>query len=145
MGESQQNADRLRSIGVESVHITLNVLPPPSASFFLLIGNITEVNGKDATGKFYCRGVFTDPEAIGLRLPPLVEGKPESGGSNFVDQRFRIDGQGQIYGCGDEGDPPLLVVGGTGAFKKAKGTYVVRGLPIPYGDGRLDITFDLED
>lgn len=98
MGESQQNADRLRSIEVESAHITLIVLHPPSASFFLLIGNITEVNGGGASGKFYCRGVWTDPEAIGLRLPPLVEGTPGSGGANFVDQRFRIDGKGQIYG-----------------------------------------------
>ncbi len=62
-----------------------------------------------------------------------------------MDQRFRIDGKGQIYGSGDEGDPPLLVVGGTGDFKKARGTYVVRGLPIPSGDGRLDVTFDLGD
>ncbi len=141
MRESQKNVERLRTIGVERAHITLNILPPPSDTFFLLIGDISEVNGKRATGKFYYRGVWTDPEAIGL--VGLAEGTPESGGSNFVDQRFRIDGRGQIYGCGDEGDPPLLVVGGIGDFKQAKGTYVA-GNPVPYGDGRFDFTFDLE-
>ncbi len=140
----EKNTGRLRTVGVEGAHMTLNVLPPPSVTFFLLIGNITEVNGGGATGKFYCRGVGTDPEAWGVSA--LVDGTPKSGGLNFVDQRFRIDGQGQIYGSGDDGDPPLIVVRGTGDFKKARGTYFLAGgNPIPFGDGRLDFTFDLDD
>jgi hypothetical protein len=127
------------TLRVEDAHITVNVLAAPSASFFLVIGNITQLDGASATGKFYCRGVVTDPAA--LSLPPLVDDTPDSGGLTFVEQRFRIDGQGTIIGSGDEGDPPLAVVGGTGRFTGVHGSYTPSGGPVGIGTGTIDFNF----
>ena len=153
---SARGRDRPETIRVEDIHITLNVIDPlpnptfpSSVTYFLTIGNITDFNGQVATGTFYCRGCLTNPTAIGL--PALFPGTPTPvGGFSFVDQRFLVDGLGQIHGSGDEGDAglggaalPLLVVGGSGAFRKARGTYVPdAGLPIPFGAGTINFTFD---
>ena len=145
-----------KKIRVEDIHITLNVIDPlsnptspGSVTFFLTLGNITQCNGHAATGTFYCRGCFTNPAALGL--PALFTGTPAlpaGGGVTFVDQRFRVDGLGQIYGSGDEGDfdaegfIPLVVVGGSGAFRRARGTYIPdAGLPKPLDGGTINFTF----
>ena len=133
---------RRMTIRTDNVTITLNVLPPPSATFFITIGNITQVDGMGASGVFFCRGVFTNPAALGL--PPLSAGTPAVGGLTFVEQRFRIDGQGTIIGSGDEGDLPLAVLGGTGRFIGEHGSYTAdSGLPIPVGAGVINYTFSL--
>ena len=113
----------------------------PSASYFIVIGNITEVDGEPVTGKYYCRGVFTDPAAVGL--PPLIPGTPPSGGLTFVEQRFRIDGRGTIVGSGDEGDAPLAILGGTGDFIGVHGSYTPSGFPVPLGAGTITFDFRL--
>ena len=138
---SAKSDGRRMTVKVVDAHITLNVLPAPSATFFLVIGNITEVDGGSASGKFYCRGVFTDTAPFSL--PDLAPGTPASEGLTFVEQRFRIDGKGIIIGSGDEGDPPLAVLGGTGHFTGVHGSYSPDGLPIPAGDGIIDFTFNL--
>jgi hypothetical protein len=133
---------RQMTIRTENVTITLNVLPAPSATFFITIGNITQVDGMGASGLFYCRGVFTNPGA--LDLPPLNPVTPAVAGLTFVEQRFRIDGQGTIIGSGDEGDLPLAVLGGTGRFTGVHGSYTAdAGLPIPVGAGIINYTFSL--
>ena len=138
---SAKGDGRRMTVRVDDAHITLNVLPAPSATFFLVIGNITEVDGAPASGKFYCRGVFTDTAPFSL--PDLFPGTPASGGLTSVEQRFRIDGKGTIIGSGDEGDPPLAVLGGTGHFTGVHGSYSGAGLPIPAGSGTIDFTFRL--
>ncbi len=138
---SAKGDGRRMTVKVEDAHITLNVLPAPSATYFLVIGNITDVDGAPASGKFYCRGVFTDTAPFSL--PDLVAGTPASGGLTSVEQRFRIDGKGTIIGSGDEGDPPLAVLGGTGHFTGVHGSYSGAGLPIPAGSGTIDFTFNL--
>lgn len=42
----------MMAVRVENIHITTNVLPAPSATFFLTIGIITEVDGIPASGSF---------------------------------------------------------------------------------------------
>ncbi len=138
---SAKSDGRRMTVRVDDAHITLNVLPAPSATYFLVIGNITEVDGTPASGKFYCRGVFTDTAPSSL--PDLFPGTPASGGLTFVEQRFRIDGKGTIIGSGDEGDPPLAVVGGTGHFTGVHGSYSPAGLPIPAGTGTIDFSFEI--
>ena len=142
---SAHGVGRHMTLRVVDAHITANGgLGDPSATFFIVIGNITQVDGEAATGKFYCRGVVTNPAALGL--PPLVDGTPDSGGFTSVEQRFRIDGMGSIIGSGDEGDvtgEPLAIIGGTGRFTGAHGTYTGAGAPIPLpgGTGTLDFNF----
>ena len=130
---SAKSDGRRMTVRVENAVVTANVLGDPSATYFLVVGNITQVDGESATGKFYCRGVFTDPAfantLFGTSFPPLVGGTPDPEGLTFVEQRFRIDGLGTIFGSGDEGDPPLAVVGGTGRFTGAHGSYTPSGLP----------------
>ena len=132
---------RQMTIRTENATITLNVLPAPSATYFITIGNITQVDGVGASGLFFCRGVFTNPAALGL--PPLAAGTPDPGGLTFVEQRFKIDGQGTIHGSGDEGDGPLAILGGTGRFIGEHGTYTGAGLPIPVSDGVINFTFSM--
>ena len=140
---SAAGGGRLMAVRVENIHITTNVLPAPSATFFLTLGIITEVDGIPASGSFYCRGVFTDPVSLGLGLPNLLPGSPVAG-VTFVEQRFRIDGKGTIIGSGDEGDLSLAVVGGTGRFTGVHGSYSPDlGLPIPLGTGIINFTFQL--
>lgn len=134
---------RPMTVRVENATITLNVLPAPSATFFLVIGTITQVDGALAGGTYYCRGVFTETAALGL--PNLAAGTPVPiPGLTFVEQRFRIDGEGTIVGSGDEGDHPLAIVGGTGRFTGAHGTYSPdAGLPIPVGAGVINFDFNI--
>ncbi len=79
-----------------------------------------------------------------MPVEPNAEVPPASA-STFVDQRFLIEGRGQIFGSGDEGGDPLLVVGGTGVFEGVEGTYMGQGLPIPVSTGVLNFIFDLDD
>lgn len=111
------------TVEVENARITLNVLAAPSATYFVVIGDIVEVDGEPASGKFYCEGVFVDPVSMGL--PPLIDGAPAPDGGTFVDQRFIIDGVGSIIGVGSEfSQEPLALTGGTGLFVGAHGSYV---------------------
>lgn len=130
---------RPMTMTVEDAHLTF--LGGAPNNYFIVIGNITEVDGETVTGKYYCRGVFTDPGAVGL--PPLIDGTPLSGGLTFVEQRFRIDGQGTIIGAGDEGHAPLAILGGTGRFTGVHGSYTPSGFPIPLGAGELAFEFRL--
>ncbi len=112
--------------------ITINDLGPgASASYFLTVGNITKVNGKAASGVYYCRGVFTGGP-VGGPLPPLAAGTPPVvNGLTFVDQYFLIEGQGTILATGDESPTtePMVVVGGTGRFRGVEGTKTQIGIP----------------
>ncbi len=142
-----QKGGSLMTVEVESATITLHAGadvfdPSASVTSFIVIGDITEVDGEMATGKFYCKGVFVDPTGSGL--PPLADGTPAPDGGTYVDQRFRIDGVGSIIGAGAEfSDEPLAVTGGTGHFTGVHGTYTGVGLPIPVSDGRLTFEFRL--
>lgn len=123
---------KVMTIELDAV-ITINQpqLEDPSASFFLTIGTIKKVNGKDATGIYYCRGVFTGGP-VGLALPSLADGTPfPVFGLTFVDQYFLIDGQGTIVATGDEGvdAPSMVVTGGTGRFRGVEGTKTQIGIP----------------
>ena len=129
-------------VRVEDIHITLNVLAAPSATYFITQGNITEIDGQPADGEVYCRGVFTNPGAAGV--PALIAGTPVPVGFDTVEQQFHIVDQGLIIGSGDEGNPPLAVTGGTGHFTGVHGTYSPdAGLPIPLGAGIIIFTFNL--
>ena len=138
--------DLTMTVEVENATITLHVGiatfdATKSLVDFLVIGDITEVNGEEADGTFYCKGVFTDPVAAGL--PPLNDG-PDPDGLTFVDQRFRIVGVGSIIGGGAEfSAEPLAITGGTGHFTGVHGTYTGSGLPIPVGDGNLSFEFQV--
>ena len=139
-GAASAKGGRRMTVVVESATITLNVLPAPSATYFITIGDVTEVDGEPATGKFYCKGVFVDPGALGL--PPLTDGTPAADGITFVTQRFLIDDVGSIIGTGNEfSEEPLALTGGTGHFTGVHGTYSGDGLPIPVGDGVLTFEF----
>jgi hypothetical protein len=132
------------TLRVENAHITANGgLGDPSATFFIAIGEITRVDGEPASGNFYCRGVVTDPASLGL--PPLAPDTPAAGGFDFVEQRFRITGVGSIIGSGDENDgegEPLAIIGGTGRFTGAHGTYTGSGGPVELGGtGLIDFNF----
>ena len=133
------------TVEVVNAHITLNVLPAPSAAYFIVIGDITEVDGEPASGTYYCKGLITDTDFFGL--PALVAGTPDPDGISFVDQRFRIDGVGTIIGAGAENsDQPLAITGGTGKFTGVQGSYTAVGLPIEAGGtGNLSFQFNIGD
>ena len=139
--------DHSMEVKVAGAVITLNVpTPPTGVTSFIVIGDITHVNGDEASGTFYCRGVFTDPGALGVGLPLLAPG-PTPDGISFVDQRFRIGDWGSIIGAGAENSSePLAVTGGTGRFTGAVGSYTAAGLPLGAGgDGILTFEFSLDD
>ena len=142
-----QRGGRSMTVEVENATITLHIganalEAGTSVTDFIVIGDITEVDGKTATGKFYCKGVFVDPGGSGL--PPLATGTPAPDGATFVTQRFLIDGVGSIIGNGNEfSEEPLAVSGGTGHFTGVHGTYSGVGLPIPVDDGFLTFEFQL--
>ena len=109
---------------------------------FVVVGDITMVDGKQATGKYFCKGVFF----------PGSNFDPQSDADTFVDQRFRIDGVGSILGAGAEGDgdvegDDLGIIGGTGKFVGASGTYAAVGGvgegPLPGGNGNIPFEFDI--
>ncbi len=132
---SAQGGGQPMTIRVEEAHLTMNAGAPPSATYFIVVGDITEVDGDEsATGKFFCRGVLF-PSA---GAPDLIVATPPADAISFVDQRFRIDGVGTIQGAGAEGDSlgePLAIGGGTGRFVGAHGTYSGVGNPIPFPPG----------
>ncbi len=55
--EPDDDDDLPETIIVEDAHIGFT--PGSSATFFVTIGRIASVDGRDASGSFYCRGVFT--------------------------------------------------------------------------------------
>ena len=142
--------EKVMTILVDPAVITINAgvdvfEPGAGASFFLTVGTIIEVNGKPASGIYYCRGVFTGGP-VGDPLPPLHDGTPEVvDGLTFVDQYFLIDGQGTILVTGDEdpGAPSMVVTGGTGRFRGVEGTKTQVGLPTPVGSGDMFHTFKI--
>ena len=76
---ADDDEDDTLAIKVEDAVITLNVpMMPGRATYFVIVGNITEVNGEEASGKFYCKGVFVNPGALGL--PALADGTPSADG-----------------------------------------------------------------
>ena len=129
---AEADKEKVMTIELDAV-ITINDLGPgPSASYFLSVGEITKVNGKDASGIYYCRGFFTGGP-VGGPLPPLADGTlPIVNGLTFVDQYFLIDGQGTILATGDESPTtePMVVTGGTGRFHGVEGTKTQVGIPL---------------
>lgn len=84
--------------------------PAPEETWFVT-GDVTGVDGADAAGHWWCWGTFT-------------HGQPgtAAGFTAFI-QRYQIDGQGTVIVSGSEmSTEPLVVLGGTGAFRGASGT-----------------------
>ncbi len=90
-----------------------DMVPEPLETFFVM-GVVTSYNGETATGHFYCWGTFTP-------------GKPgTAAGFTAVNQRIQIDGHGTLVFTGAEmSTEPMVVMGGTGTFRGASGTYTV--------------------
>ena len=125
-----------------SVHFTPGPGAGASVDNFIVVGDISMVDGVPATGKYFCKGVcFFDSVLAG--------GSPAPDAATFVDHRFRIDGVGSILGAGAEldgllGRDDLAVVGGTGRFVGAAGEYsATAGGPIPFGPGFLTFQFNI--
>ncbi|HJZ69421.1 MAG TPA: hypothetical protein VKF81_14960 [Blastocatellia bacterium] len=99
---------------------------------FVVKGDIVSVDGAPATGAFVCRGsIFT------------AQG-PGPHGIAQVNVSWDIDGRGLLMGQSVEfrtGQPAGAVLGGTGEFQRAAGTYVPSGVPAPLGDGNFTFTF----
>ncbi|HXV78295.1 MAG TPA: hypothetical protein VEG60_00300 [Candidatus Binatia bacterium] len=133
---------RRLSIKVENAVLTSGPGSSVSVDNFIVVGDITMVDGKPASGKFFCKGVLF-PTSV------LDGGTPDPDAVTYVDQRFRIDGEGSILGAGTEVDgqaaiqDDLAVVGGTGRWVGAAGTYTaVAGGPIPFTqDGTILFEF----
>ena len=143
---ADDDEDDSMTVTVANATISLNVPGDPGATYFIVIGDITHVDGEEASGTFLCKGVFLDPVSLGLGLPALTPGTPSADGGTFVTQRFLIDGLGSIVGVGTEfSDEPLAVTGGTGRFTGASGNYTGVGLPPPLGTGDLFFEFSLGD
>ena len=88
--------------------------------------------------------------AIGVerndRVAIVLPNGPEDGALSLVDHRFKLPGQGTIFGAGSEHDSdgePFAVLGGTGRFIGLRGTYTFTGLPMPLGDGAMSFTFTI--
>lgn len=108
--------------------------------FFLVKGDIVEVNGEPAEGVYICRGVIlTD---LGSNGPPFPFGATQ------VSQTFIVNGRGVLYCEGieflDPGFPPCRVVGGAGEFANVRGVYLQEGGPFPLFDGNIKFTFFLQ-
>lgn len=102
---------------------------------FTIVGDIVGVDGwtQAGRGKFYGKGV-------------VLPNGPEDGALSLVDHRFKLPGQGTIFGAGSEHDSdgePFAVLGGTGRFIGLRGTYTFTGLPMPLGDGAMSFTFTI--
>ncbi len=134
-GVAAAEGERALAIKVEDAQVTL--LEATNPNYFVVVGNVTTVDGQAASGKFFCRGVL-------FLTSTLDAGTPDPGAGSHVDQRFKIDGRGTILGAGAEFDPdePLVIVGGTGDFVGVSGTYMgLSGNPIPFDDGKLVFLF----
>lgn len=129
---------RILTIDVEDAEFTDGPGFPGSVDNFIVVGDIVSVDGQPATGKYFCKGVAFFRGGVG-GPSPLAD--------TFVDQRFRIDGEGSIMGMGAEGDTlgdGLAVVGGTGKWVGASGFYMaVSGGPIPFGTGEITFEFKI--
>jgi hypothetical protein len=104
--------------------------------FFIVKGDVVGFNGRPARGEFICRGiVFTS------------KGAPLPFGVAQVSTSFDILGRGVLFGSGLEfrsGQPGSAVVGGTGNYLGARGTYFGAGAPVELGgDGTIRFTFEL--
>jgi len=100
--------------------------------FFLVKGDIVSVDGAPATGAFVCRGLIFTAQAPGPH------------GIAQVNVTWDIDGRGLLMGQSVEfrtGQPAGAVLGGTGEFERASGTYVPSGVPSPLGDGNFTFLF----
>lgn len=102
---------------------------------FTIVGDIVGVDGwtQAGRGKFYGKGV-------------VLPNGPLDGALSLVDHRFKLPGQGTIFGAGSEHDSdgePFAVLGGTGRFIGVRGTYTFTGLPMPLGDGAMSFTFTI--
>lgn len=108
--------------------------------YFTVQGDIVEINGKPAKGKYICWGVFTtDFEAAlkGEKAVPAI-------GITAVNQIFYIEGRGTVNTVGPEmSEHPIAVVGGTGDFVGAAGEIRMSGVDFPYGDGDLHVEVKL--
>jgi len=85
---------------------------PEANETWLVKGRVTAIGGQPGSGAFYCWGVFLDEEV----------GSP-AGFTAYI-QRIQIDGQGTLVMSGAEmGSEPMVVLGGTGAYLGAAGSY----------------------
>jgi hypothetical protein len=101
---------------------------------FVVKGDIVSVDGVLATGAFVCRGLIFTAQAPGPH------------GIAQVNVTWDIDGRGLLMGQSVEfrtGQPAGAVLGGTGDFERAGGTYVPSGVPAPLGDGNFTFTFTI--
>jgi len=101
---------------------------------FVVKGDIVSVDGAPATGAFVCRGVIFTAQAPGPH------------GIAQVNVTWDVDGRGLLMGQSVEfrtGQPSGAVLGGTGEFERASGTYVPSGVPAPLGDGNFTFTFEV--
>jgi hypothetical protein len=101
---------------------------------FVVKGDIVSVDGAPATGAFVCRGVIFTAQAPGPH------------GIAQVNVTWDVDGRGLLMGQSVEfrtGQPSGAVLGGTGEFERASGTYVPSGVPAPLGDGNFIFTFEV--
>ena len=88
-----------------------DMVPQPNETW-LVKGRVTQIDGQPGSGTFYCWGAFLDEEV----------GSP-AGFTAYI-QRIQIDGQGTIMMSGAEmGSEPMVVLGGTGQFLGAMGSY----------------------
>jgi hypothetical protein len=102
--------------------------------FFVVKGDIVSVDGAPATGVFVCRGLIFTGQAPGPH------------GIAQVNVTWDIDGRGLIMGQSVEfrtGQPSGAVLGGTGEFERASGTYMPSGVPAPLGDGNFTFVFTI--
>ncbi len=136
---SAQGGGQPMTMKVTGATVTVN--DTDDVAYFIVVGDIVEVDGAAATGVYLCRGVI-------FPFSTLVGGTPDPDADTHVDQRFRIDGVGSIFGAGSEGDgagEPLGILGGTGRFIGAHGTYNQTNAdgPIPLGTGVLEFGFNI--
>jgi len=115
----------------------------PTVNYFIVVGDITMFDGKPVTGKYFCKGVI-------FPFSNLEPQTPNPGAATFVDQLFRIDGEGSIMGVGTEIDATvpskdnLAIVGGNGKWVGAHGSYTALAPgPIPFGDGNIEFMFNI--
>ncbi len=133
-------AGRLLTIHCINVQFTSGPGVGLTVDNFVVVGDISMVDGVPATGKYFCKGVafFTTPAS-----------GPDPDANTYVDHRFRIDGVGSILGAGAEGDrllgrDDLAVVGGTGRFVGVAGEYfAAEGGPLPFGSGSITYQFHI--